>query len=321
MSIPDFHVTILGSGSAIPLPDRRPAAQVIRHGNFNVLVDCGEGTQVRLRECHKKPFQIDLILVSHLHGDHVFGLPGLLSTMNHLGRQSPLTVMGPPGLDEWLETLGRLSALLIHFPLDIRELRPTCPTTIFTAGDLDIQAFPLVHRIPTVGYLFRERYPRVRFDKEEIRRRGLGDADLEELSARIASGAPTDDPDCGVLYHPVARAGYAYCSDTRYDPRLAAWVKDIPVLFHETTFLDELADLAFETGHSTAAQAGRLAAAAGVGWLITGHYSSRFKITEDFVREASLHFPRVLAGLDSQRYDLRELTAAASAASQSGKRI
>ena len=307
MSVPPFTLTILGTGSAIPLPDRSPSAQVIRFGMFTALIDCGEGTQVRMRECRIKPFQVDAIFISHLHGDHVFGLPGLLSSMNHLGRDKPLQVFGPPGLGELVGTVSTLAALDFHFPLEIRELRPAGPATILTIGDLDISAFPLDHRVPTVGYMFRERHPRVRFDKDEIIRRGLSDAEIAALAERLALEVPAGDPDNGRLFEVFAPAGFAYCSDTRYAERIAAWTRGVPVIYHETTFLDELADLAAETGHSTAAQAGRLAAAAGAGWLITGHYSSRYKDTGVFVEEARRHFPRVLASHDGAQYDLRDL--------------
>jgi len=307
MRIPEFTLTILGSGSALPMPGRSPAAQVLRYGQTGILVDCGEGTQVRMRDEGVKAFQIGLVLVSHLHGDHVFGLPGLLSSMNHLGRREALHVIGPPGIRRLLETVAELSELQFHFELTVQEVRPSAPEVVWSDGDLEVRAFPLTHRIPTLGYLVRERKLRIRFNKEEITARGLDGEAMAAISARLAKGIEPEDPDLGVLYQLAHPVGYAYCSDTRFDPRVASWVRHVPVLYHETTFLDHLAGLAFETGHSTAAEAGKLATMAEAGWLVTGHYSSREKDNDVYAAEARLHFPRVLAGRDGLRLDLRAL--------------
>lgn len=153
----EFAVTVIGSGSALPMNGRHPSAQVVQYDDLFCLIDCGEGTQTRLREYGIKPFKITIILISHLHGDHVFGLPGLLSSFSHLQRKEALTVFGPVGIKGLLDEIIRYTEMKINYPLHIVETNPTSLSKIWTKGNLDVFTFPLQHRISCNGYLLKER--------------------------------------------------------------------------------------------------------------------------------------------------------------------
>src|SRR5688572_1743989 len=169
----EFAMTVIGSGSALPMHGRHPSAQVIQYDDFFCLIDCGESTQMRLKDAGVRLFKIKIILISHLHGDHVFGLPGLLSTFSHLQRKEPLTVYGPVGLKGLLDSIIRYTELKITYPLQIIESDPKEPTRIWSQGNFEIMTFPLDHRIPCNGYLLREVSPVLKLKKESVTQLGL----------------------------------------------------------------------------------------------------------------------------------------------------
>lgn len=303
-----FTLTIIGSGSAMAMHGRHPSAQVVRYGDTSILIDCGEGTQDRLRQAGIKLFSIQTILISHLHGDHVFGLPGLLSSYAHLKRTTPLKIFGPPGIEGLLREVIRYTELHFAFPLTITELSSDLPAVIGEEDGLTVHSFPLQHRIPCRGYLLRENSRQIRLRKDVVEELQLP----IELRKALLRGE-------GISFHgqhwqnsqltrPAREpVGYAYCSDTRYDPKIASWLKEISVLYHETTFMEDLAEMAEITGHATAREAAQIAKAAGVNCLITGHYSSRYKDLAPLLEEARKVFPNVLPAEEGKVYDLREL--------------
>src|SRR5687768_3039561 len=164
----EFALTIIGSGSALPMHGRHPSAQVIQYDDFFCLIDCGESTQMRLRTAGIRPFKINLILISHLHGDHVFGLPGLLSSFSHLKRKEPLSIYGPPGIKDLIELIIKLTETKITYPLSIYEKSPAGLEPILQNNNIEILTFPLNHRIPCNGYLIRELSPDLKLRKELI---------------------------------------------------------------------------------------------------------------------------------------------------------
>lgn len=304
----EFTMTIIGSGSALPMHGRHPSAQVIRYDDLCCLIDCGEGTQERLKDAGIRLFRINLILISHLHGDHVFGLPGLLSSFTHLKRTEKLTIYGPVGIKGLLGEIIKYTELKISYPLEIIEKEPRGLTRIMLHNNLEIMTFPLNHRIPCNGYLLKEVRAQLSLRKELVQELHLSveqmlslkrGENIEHGGRKIANAELTLGSGPAV--------SYAYCSDTRYDQRLLSWIKDVSVLYYETTFMNEMAGMAEQTGHSTSGEAGRMAAAAGVSCLITGHYSSRYTEIDRLVEEARVHFGHVLAAEEGKKYNIRNL--------------
>ena len=304
----EFVMTILGSGSALPMHGRHPSAQLIQYDDFYCLIDCGEGTQERMMMAGIKPFKISHILISHLHGDHVFGLPGLLSSFSHLKRVDELIVYGPIGIKGLLESIFRFTELNLSYPIQIYEMEISGLTTIFSQGNIDVLSFPLYHRIACNGYMIREKSPQISIQKELIRGAHLSIAQIQAVKKGndiIVDGKVI--PYSAFARNPVRPVSYAYCSDTRFDLRLLSWIDGVTVLYHETTFMDDMALMAHETGHSTAVEAGRMAAEAKVNCLITGHYSSRYKDISLLVEEVKTQFGYVLEAEEGKKYNLRKL--------------
>lgn len=304
----EFTLTIIGSGSALPMHGRHPSSQVVQYDDLCCLIDCGEGTQERLRPAGVRPFQIDIILISHLHGDHIFGLPGLLSSYTHLGRTEPLSIFGPVGLKGFLESIIGYTEMTVSFPLSIIEESPVGLSRIVVRENIEIWTFPLYHRIACNGYVFRELSSNIRLNKERLHEYGLTPVqikavkrgeEIEHSRGRIPSSV--------FILQPLPPVSYAYCSDTRYDQCLLTAIQGVSVLYYETTFMNELEEMADHTGHSTAGQAGMMAAAAGVSCLITGHYSSRYKDVQPLIEEAGVNFRHVIESEEGKKYNLRNL--------------
>ncbi len=304
----EFVLTILGSGSALPMHGRHPSAQLIQYDDFYCLIDCGEGTQERMMMAGIKPFKISHILISHLHGDHVFGLPGLLSSFSHLKRVDELIVYGPFGIKGLLESIFRFTELNLSYPIHIYEIEITGLTTIFSQGNIDVLSFPLYHRIACNGYMIREKSPQINIQKELIRGAHLSIPQIQAVKGGndiIVDGKVM--PYSAFVRNPAKPISYAYCSDTRFDLRLLSWINGVTVLYHETTFMNDMALMAEDTGHSTAGEAGRMAADANVTCLITGHYSSRYKDVGLLVQEAKAQFGYVLEAEEGKKYNIRKL--------------
>jgi ribonuclease Z len=304
----EFTVTVIGSGSALAMHGRHPSAQVVQYGDVSVLIDCGEGTQTRFREAGIKPFKLNMILISHLHGDHVFGLPGLLSSFSHLQRKEELTVYGPPGIKGFLNAIFKYSELKITYPLHLIETDPKGLIKIFSKGNFEIFTFPLFHRVKCNGYLLKENLPFYKLRKDEVESMNLTPDQLHALQ----QGHDIDVEGAKVQNSKLTFGGakllsYAYCTDTQYDKRIIPWIKNVSVLYHETTFRNDLMTTAELTGHSTAGEAGRIAKEAGASCLLTGHYSSRYKDVSDLIKEAEEHFPHVLESVEGVKYNLRSL--------------
>lgn len=306
----NFTLTVLGTASAKPAAGRHQSAQVLSVRGRSFLIDCGEGAQTRLEECHVSPMKIDGIFISHIHGDHVFGLPGLLSTMGMLSRIRPLSIYAPanfgPLLKFFLSYYGEGLAFEVrHIPLTMRE-----PEVIYHTKSLEISAFPLNHGIETFGFLFKEKDPQFNVKKWKIGEYGLSLTEIaavkrgEDVVREMPDGSCITLPFEELGYKPFEPRSYAYCSDTAPFPEEVDWVRGVNLLYHESTYLDELSDLAVARHHSTTSQAARCASEAGVGKLVIGHYSSRVKDVARYEAECRSIFPETYAASDLDVFDI-----------------
>jgi ribonuclease Z len=288
-----FALTILGAGSATPTLRLHPTAQLLLVGNDYMLIDCGEGTQLRLIEQKIRPGRLRYIFISHLHGDHYFGLAPLLSTLNLGGRTEDLYLFGPRGLDEVLTTIFRVSDSRLGYKLHFQVVDPTQPTLLLDHSQVTVESIPLQHRIDCTGYLFREKPHKPHLLREKL----PADIPVQYLK-QLKEGHDIVDADGRILYAaaeytepgPTPRS-YAYCSDTRYVEELVPQLQGVDLLYHEATFLEDNAQRAAEVYHTTARQAATIADKANVGRLLIGHFSSRYKQFELFLDEARAIFP------------------------------
>ena len=288
-----FEVTILGSGSAAPSANRHHTAHALNVHEQFFLIDCGEGTQERMRQYGISPMKLNAIFISHLHGDHVFGLPGILSTLNHLGRKTPLHIFGPMPIGEILRFHLEHFEQNLGYEILCHELNARENALIYENKVLEVTTIPLRHRIPSAGYLFREKTPARNVDKRAIEKHGLSLAQIVALKRgeNVLLGDGTVLDCSGATYVPYAPRSYAYCSDTLYSGKVVSLTKGVDLFYHEATFLDKDRRLAKETGHSTALQAAKAASLAEAGQLVIGHFSSRYKDDGLFLEEARTVFP------------------------------
>ena len=285
-----FELTILGSSSALPTSKRFPTAHLLKVDERFFLIDCGEGTQVQLRRFGHNPARIHHVFISHLHGDHVFGLFGLLSTLGMMGRSIPLHLYGPETLKSMMEQhfsfFGDLPfGLVFHSP-------GTTGGFIFEDDKITVTPVPLKHRTLTYGYIFREKRRALNIRKEKIEAHNLGIADVVKVKQGLDHITPDGEviPNHELTLPEYRQRSYAYISDTVYDRNLTGQVRDVDLLFHEATFANKDEKLARETLHSTAGQAATIARDAGVRKLLIGHFSSRYKDHEFLVEEAKQVF-------------------------------
>ncbi|MDB5239568.1 MAG: ribonuclease [Spirosoma sp.] len=299
-----FALTILGAGSATPTLRLHPTAQLLTVGSDYMLIDCGEGTQLRLIEQKIRLGRLRYIFISHLHGDHYFGLAPLLSTLNLSGRTEDLYLFGPRGLDEVLTTIFRVSDSRLGYNLHFQAVDPALPTLLLDHPQLTVESVPLQHRIDCSGYLFREKPHKPHLLREKL----PTDVPVQYLK-QLKEGHDIRDENGSVLYAaaeytvpgPPSRS-YAFCSDTRYVAGLTTQLQGVDLLYHEATFLEDNAERASEVYHSTAQQAAAIAANAGVGRLLIGHFSSRYKQFEPFLNEARSLFPETYLAVEGETF-------------------
>ncbi len=300
-----MQLHILGCYAATPKVTSNPTSQVLNFRDNLFLIDCGEGTQVQLRKGKIKFSRINHIFISHLHGDHFFGLPGLLSTFRLLGREKEMHVYGPTGIQEAITLLFKLGNSWTNFPLLFHELRSDVTEIIFEDATVSVQTLPLDHRIYTNGFLFREKPRERKLNIESVAKYKIGKAHFQNIKngkdIELANGVVV--PNAMLTLDPPKPQSYAYCSDTAYMPELVSQIRDVDVLYHEATFLETESELASSTRHSTAKQAAAIAKAAGVGTLILGHFSTRYRSIELFRQEALEIFPNVSLADDGKVFD------------------
>ena len=301
-----FDVTILGSNSAVPAHGRFPTAQLVNLSQQVYLVDCGEGTQWRLEEYSLKKSKINQIFISHLHGDHIFGLIGLLNSFSLSKRKEPITVFSPKGIEEIIQVQLKHAGAKLSFPISFYDLETTKNQLIFEDNLLEVFTIPLHHRIPTCGFLFKEK-PRplniipskieaYEIPVEKIKEIKNG-ADLNLLNGKVIKNEE-------LTYPPKVPRSYAFCSDTVYSESIIPFIKNVNLLYHESTFLHDLLHLAEETKHSTVKQAAEIAKKAKAGQLIIGHYSSRYQDLAPLLDEAQKVFPNTVLGIEGKTYSI-----------------
>lgn len=284
-----LKLTILGCHSATPRVNAHPTSQYLEIKNHHFLIDCGEGTQVQLRKYSVRFSKIKHIFISHLHGDHFFGLVGLISTFRLLNRESELHVYGPVGIKEVITLQLKLSNSWTHYPLLFHELSSNDSELIFEDETVEVFTIPLKHRVYTNGFLFKEKLGERKLDMNAVwQYPEIEVCDYQNLKNGrdflLKDGTVLKNNE--LTTNPPKPLSYAYCSDTCYEPTIVPIIKNASCLYHEATFLHEKAALAETTKHSTAKQAAEIAKMADVGQLIVGHYSGRYTSTDGFKKEA-----------------------------------
>ncbi|MBP5210567.1 MAG: ribonuclease Z [Bacteroidales bacterium] len=302
----EFKLTSLGTASALPNPKRYSSAHVISIRGHLFLIDCGEGCQIQMCRKGISITKIEGILISHIHGDHMFGIFGLLSTMALLGRTAPLAIAAPESFRVVMDFFNEHFAEGVKFDINFIPLTNKEPATIISHRSFIIQAFPLVHKIETYGYLFREKEPARNIRKWKIEADSLS---LKEI-AQLKNGENVTRENGEVLevedytYIPFSPRSFAYCSDTMPFPELIPWIKGVSLLYHEATFGDDKEAKASEYFHSTARQAGRVAKEAGVGKLVIGHYSTRYPDLNVLLSQAKEEFPETYLSDDGLSFEI-----------------
>lgn len=300
-----MQLTILGCHSATPRIGANPTSQVLDVQGHLFLIDCAEGTQMQLRRFKIKFARIQHIFISHLHGDHFFGLVGLISTFRLLGRKADMHVYGPKGIKEAILLQLKLGKSYTNFPLYFHELDNSYPELIFEDDKVSVTTIPLDHRVYTNGFLFQEKLGARKINIDAARKAKIdvvyysklkqGFDVLNHTGDLIDNAAATLDPDLPKIY--------AYCSDTAYFPQIIEQIKGATALYHESTFLEEHQHLCGKTKHSTAKEAALIAKKAEVENLILGHYSGRYKDLELFKTEAQAFFANVDLAKDGKVFN------------------
>jgi ribonuclease Z len=300
LSKPSFTVQILGSGSATPTTYRNPSGQLIEFNNAYYLIDCGEGTQLQLRKINAKFQRINHVFVSHLHGDHFFGLIGLLNSMHLYGKKTKLTIFSPPELKEVIDLQLRVSKARLDYPIEYIDLQNKGFNLIGADDRLEFFSFPLKHRVPTCGFLLKEKPGLLKLKNEALAEYQvpLQERNKLKMGEDFISHEGKIIKNKHFTYPRENLRTYAYCSDTAYSPKTAEYVKEVDVLYHEATFENALADKAKDTMHSTTAQAAKVAKEANVKKLIIGHYSSRYRYVDKLLHEAREVFTNTIAADD-----------------------
>ncbi len=300
-----MKVTILGCYAATPQTLTHPTSQVLEIKNHLFLIDCGEGTQVQLRKQKVRFSKINHIFISHLHGDHFFGLPGLVATFRLLGRVNPLHIYGPKGIKEAVTLLLKLGDSWTNYPLHFHELSSQAPEVVFEDKKVTVTTIPLDHRVYTNGFLFREKVGSRKLEAQAVEAHGIDSCYFQNI--KDGKDAPNKAgeiiPNAQLSSDPKPTKSYAFCSDTAYFPKIIAQIKEVTVLYHESTFLESESDLATKTKHSTASQAAKIAESAGVKSLILGHYSTRYDGLQPFKEEAEVYFKPVLLADDGREFE------------------
>ena len=292
-----FEVTILGSGSALPTIYKRPTSQLVHYSNKYYLIDCGEGTQVQLRKAKISFLKINHIFISHLHGDHYFGLVGLISSMHLLGRVGDLNIHAPKEMEEIINVQLRASFTKLRFKINYTFLESKESELVMEDKNMEVYTIPLKHKILTNGFLFKEKPIPRKAKAEKLKFYEVPHYEIQ----KIKSGADFVKPDGEVIanriltFPPENSRSYAFCSDTAFREKIIPIIEHVTVLYHETTFLNKEIALAKKTFHSTAQQAGNIAKQAKVRKLLIGHFSARYeeKHHKEFINEVQLEFENV----------------------------
>ncbi len=304
MSIMAMTITILGANSAIPTANRYPSAQLVDFNHQYYLVDCGECTQIQLRRNKIKMQRIKTIFISHMHGDHYFGIFGLLGTMHLLGRQKPLQLFAPKELEQMIDWELKAAGTVLGYELEFIPTPVNKYEKIFEDNEVEVFTLPLNHRIACNGFLFKEKRGKRRLIKEKLVELNIPLEAYKDLK----KGADFIDengivhPNEKITKEPRKAWSYAYCSDTRPEPAIIPYIEGVDVLYHEATFLNNEQSRAEKTFHSTAAEAAGFAAEAKAGKLIIGHFSARYTSLDQHLEEARPLFENTVLAIEGERH-------------------
>jgi len=301
-----FSVTILGSSSALPTSERFPTAHLLNANERFFLIDCGEGTQIQLRKFRIRFGKINHIFISHLHGDHIFGLFGLISSFSLMGRTATLHIFGPEQIEELILDHLKYFQSELSFDIAFHKFQHRRSALIYQDQKIEVMTIPLKHRIPTCGFLFREKQVPRNIKKEMVEKFHISIKDIVKI--KNGKDYKTEDgriiPNSELTLPPFRTRSYAYCSDTAYSDDIIEMVRSVDLLYFETTFLHKDEDLAIETLHSTTRHAAEIALKANAGKLIIGHFSSRYKNYDAFEKEAQMIFPNTNAVMDGDVFSV-----------------
>lgn len=300
-----MKLTILGCYAATPRTLTNPTSQVLEIKNHMFLIDCGEGTQVQLRKHKIKFSRINHIFISHLHGDHFFGLPGLVSTFRLLGRDKEMHIYGPKGIKDAVTLLLKLGDSWTNYQLYFHELTSTEKELIFEDEKVTVETIPLNHRVYTNGFLFREKLGERKLNVDAVKYHEIDKAYFQNIKKGkdVVTEIGEIIANSELSFDPVKPKSYAFCSDTAYRPEIIPQIKEVDVLYHESTFLESEKHLAEKTKHATAKEAAEIAKEANVGTLILGHYSTRYKSISLFKKQAEEIFDNVLLADDGKCFE------------------
>ncbi|OXB02635.1 ribonuclease Z [Flavobacterium oncorhynchi] len=300
-----MKLTILGCYAATPRTLTNPTSQVLEIKNRLFLIDCGEGTQVQLRKNKIKFSKINHIFISHLHGDHLYGLIGTISTFSLLGRTTDLHIYGPKGIKELILLQLKLTESWTTYSLFFHELESKKSEVIFEDTKVIVKTIPLKHRVYTNGFLFQEKPGERKLNIEAVQHYNIHVAYYQKIKnggdVKLDDGTIIENEK--LSFDPIPSMSYAFCSDTVYNEDIIPIIENVDVLYHESTFLESEAPLALKTLHSTAKEAAQIALKANVKQLVLGHYSTRYDGIERFKQEAESVFPNVLLGDDGLSFE------------------
>jgi ribonuclease Z len=299
-----FAVTILGNNSAVPAFDRHPTSQVVTLDGTNYLVDCGEGTQIQLINYKIRRSKISHIFISHLHGDHYFGLIGLINSLSLLSHQQELHVFGPSALKEIIDLQLKVADTTLCYPLHVHAI--TGPATLVDDQKLTVKCFRTNHRIECYGFSFTQKRQPRKLDPEKAKQHDVPSSFYDRLKngEDYTRKDGTIIPNDWVTTEGPAGKKYAFCADTKYDESIIPEIRGADMIYHETTYLDNLRDRAELRFHSTTKQAARIAKLAGVKKLLIGHFSSKYDTLEEFEAEAKEVFPDTQLALEGVCYSI-----------------
>lgn len=303
-----FELVVLGAASATPTSNSYTTSQLLKMREHYFLIDCGEGAQKQLRRSKTKFSRINNIFISHLHGDHFFGLVGLLSSFHLLGRTTPLTIYGPPKLKEIVLTQFRAAGTFTSYPISFVVTQHKVPQVILETEAYTVSSFPLKHRIPTTGFKFEEKPLQRGLNKERADKLGIPICDYHWIKDgrdwTAEDGTVVSNEE--ITFDPPKPLSYAFASDTMYVPETATYVKDATLLYHESTFCQDKAERAHQTMHSTAKEAAKVAGEARVQHLLIGHYSARYKDFDQFENEAKEVFNSTIRARELHAYKVTD---------------
>lgn len=297
-----FEVKILGSNSAIHAHGRHPTSQLLNIGQSTFLIDCGEGVQFQMSRYQVKPFKIECIFISHLHGDHYYGLIGLLTTFQLMGRTRSLTIVSPPELKEIIEVQLAASQTILRYDINFKSVIEEGYHLIYENKEVEVFTFPLDHKIPCSGFLFQEKESLRKINRQAIEGLRLS----PENYTALRHGQDIYDRD-NQFHHaealtlaPPPPRRYAYCTDTLYKPSITPYIHGVDLLYHESTFMADLEERAQATFHSTTIQAAQIAQSAQVKQLMIGHYSSRYPHLEPLLKESQSVFSNTILAIEGE---------------------